>query len=1723
MFPRVLAPLLLCVALALVVGGAPTGASDTPAQAVAGFVGSIPSDDGLGDPFPIRRIRATEAQLPDLLKQVDPGPLVRLPRAEFESRVRAAGRAAADERILPRITDTRFKAALVGGDLVGTAEFDIVNPTATPRYLPLDPLRLGLGPATWSDGRHARDGREAVIGIPPGGTSAGVWVDRPGRQTLKFDWSLAGIAELGEQRFELRVPSAATATLSLELPSGEVPTAPTGEALLTGPFPIAGELPRAEWRFRFGGRPRLDFAVRPANNPGVPATASLVARYDISPGQLHGGFEYDLRPAKGTVSEWVFKVDPDLRITDVVVNNRAGWVIESPEPSGGPRTLRVTLHQPGAGGKVLISAVAPFPDSTRPPASPRSPQSPMPCVRPVGANLDDERIEIRLTPGLKPVNWHAGDYRLTDTQVLADLGRSLTLTGTMLPAGTNQPFRRLPALSVAPDEVDFSTVEEIVWRFDVDRAAITARVNLRIRRGTLFQFSLRAPAGYGFIRASATQEDLLSHAESSAGTTTVEFSRPLGAGQSAELTFEFRGPSLAPGRELAFPAFLPVGATERAGVLAILPGPLWVVDPLPGVGAHPAAWLDPTEPRIPSGSAAAYRYRALSPEGSVNVSSVRADFSAETTTAVAALPGGLIGKTMINLRVRSGGLATLLIVESEGGTTQRAWRVVGGGNAVASAVELPTHGLLNPLVRPAGWPGRVAVGGADHPMGRVWLIRFARPVTGAVAVETTALRTLALNALPESIRTARDAFGRWNVPAATPDPIVSPLASPNTVRDSPSTDWRYSGLYLVTAVRSPSDVVVIFGGTIDSSLETSLPVRLPTGAELRAVAIGGRWLEPGSCQLSEEGVARLPLPGNGPVRFEVRYRLPSQIQGPISRVSSREPALPDGPAGPELTEGNTLRRWWVFAGDVLPAWPVRAWGRANPAELPTFLGDSPVAWGNDTLVLRIQLDEVEVGTARLADVTGLAVAVGLVVLVWVSAQRGRPFCALLVVGLLLALGAVGLLGPPWWQRAVSIPLVTGLAGTAVMVIVRGRRAVAPLAAGLLALVHLDAIAQSTSPALVVVLAADAENESGEVVLTPKSVLDRLAPAPVAPGVVLSRGVYSIRVDDAGARVIATYTAHALDEAAGEAIATLPLADARLEKVLVNGSAAYPTAQRQGVYTVPLPGKGRHELEISFAVPLGGTGAERELRFGVPECPTARVMADLPGAARQVQAIGRIGRRSSVDGERVKLEADLGAVKTVHLRWREGTGMGGTASVKVREGCVWDVSESGADLTACYLVRIERGTLGSLQFNIPAELDTMAVVVRSLDLTSTAALRDWTVGKEESGYRPLRIDLQAPVTGQALIVLTCTPRAVVTRQPLLRFPKPELPGGAAEPDAAYGLRTRGLSVEDPGRGGVIDFAPDALLRDFGAVIGRQEPAALIRVFRPVQGRDSQLRPTLRVAGEKAETTLVTTWTIGPRRADAMGTIHWTGKDAPEMLEFVLPGVWVQEVRGADVASWSRSGSRVQVWFRRSIREGRLEWAGTMAVKAAPFAAVTPQITDLRLASDTVELRAAEGYTLTIERDRGWSTLDENDELLVRRTISGDASPVRVLVAPAARTTRVATPVVANAAPPRPSPDPPRPRASPGPIAPSTSPAPDSPGWVRPVSAAALWLLAAGVLGVLLISAPHDTWPEQFGLVAGMLGAVVIGAWWIGFAGWGAARLAWLGDRLLNRPAALMSRE
>jgi hypothetical protein len=62
--------------------------------------------------------------------------------------------------------------------------------------------------------------------------------------------------------------------------------------------------------------------------------------------------------------------------------------------------------------------------------------------------------------------------------------------------------------------------------------------------------------------------------------------------------------------------------------------------------------------------------------------------------------------------------------------------------------------------------------------------------------------------------------------------------------------------------------------------------------------------------------------------------------------------------------------------------------------------------------------------------------------------------------------------------------------------------------------------------------------------------------------------------------------------------------------------------------------------------------------------------------------------------------------------------------------------------------------------------------------------------------------------------------------------------------------------------------------------------------------------------------------------------------------------------------------------------------------------------------------------------------------------------------------------------------------------------------RPEVIAVAWCLV--VVGLISLHGrfPRTTWPEQLGLVAGLLGFIVAGAWWVGLPVVVAARLVWL---------------
>jgi hypothetical protein len=530
------------------------------------------------DPIPLRRLRVTPEQLPAVLKQLDLGPVRRMSREELEQQLRAARQILEEARRLPFLSDLRLTAVLEGNDLIGQAECEILNPGTSPRMMVLEPLRVALSGATWSDGRPA------VVGTPTGSGPVAVWVERSGSQVLRLDWSAAGMVTLDERRFELRWPAATTALLELDLPAELVPTA-GGDTLVTGPFPASN--PRQQrWRIRFSGRSRLDLSIRPATTATPITAAESRCRFELQGMNLTCAYEFDLRPVRGNISSWTFHLDPSLRVLDVISTPRSTWTVQAPSSKHGP-LLHVTLPPTSSAVRLLIQAVSPLPPSGK---------LTLPFVRVEESLLLREAVDLRLAPEWKLRHFTPGDYRLIQASVAPDQTHQLQFQGTWLPVGASRPSRQPPLLEVIPAEASVGATEEyLTWHLQGATARLTARIRLQVKRGPLFQFRCRYPEGYELRRLTAGGEALLTHVDPKERLLTLEWLRPVPAGQAVEWQAEWvaRDPMATSGTSaVPFPAITPLDVGERNGLLAIVAAPPGNGRAIPGPGTEKLGWLD---------------------------------------------------------------------------------------------------------------------------------------------------------------------------------------------------------------------------------------------------------------------------------------------------------------------------------------------------------------------------------------------------------------------------------------------------------------------------------------------------------------------------------------------------------------------------------------------------------------------------------------------------------------------------------------------------------------------------------------------------------------------------------------------------------------------------------------------------------------------------------------------------------------------------------------------------------------------------------------------------------------------------------------------------------------------------------------------------------------------------------------------------------------------------
>ncbi|MBV9122178.1 MAG: hypothetical protein JO112_02300, partial [Planctomycetes bacterium] len=449
------------------------------------------ADEPMVDPLPLRRVLLPAERLPAELARVQQGVLVKLPRAEFEARVRQAARAGEALKSPPRLVESRYSAALAEDSfLVGNGQWKIINPSSGPNFLRVDPLNLAVQKARLQKAQSS-DTTDALLGDLDG-KRLGLLVEHAGEQTALLDWTARGDLRPEALRFSLQVPPCAVAVLELNLPADRV-VAPRDNYLLSGPFP-AEALDRRLWRVDFSGRSQVDLEIRPSPEPGQPPVllAWVQTQQNLEPDLVRATFEFNLEVPRQSVRELHFEADPVLRPYDVTAANLDSWEPQASTGPGAPSSLVVRLSDPFQGGVVRIRCLAPLQAGGT---------WHCPGLRLVGAVPRGEDLVVRVHPQVSLENWQPGDFRITrppGPEAASDPAKTdgwlvfgLTANLSEAVAGPRRP--RAVLKIVGPS---YRVRQLSWWQISPDASTLTTQLSYDIDRGQLFRLPLRLPADW---------------------------------------------------------------------------------------------------------------------------------------------------------------------------------------------------------------------------------------------------------------------------------------------------------------------------------------------------------------------------------------------------------------------------------------------------------------------------------------------------------------------------------------------------------------------------------------------------------------------------------------------------------------------------------------------------------------------------------------------------------------------------------------------------------------------------------------------------------------------------------------------------------------------------------------------------------------------------------------------------------------------------------------------------------------------------------------------------------------------------------------------------------------------------------------------------------------------------------------------------------------------------
>src|SRR5262249_44078134 len=248
--------------------------------------------------------------------------------------------------------------------------------------------------------------------------------------------------------------------------------------------------------------------------------------------------------------------------------------------------------------------------------------------------------------------------------------------------------------------------------------------------------------------------------------------------------------------------------------------------------------------------------------------------------------------------------------------------------------------------------------------------------------------------------------------------------------------------------------------------------------------------------------------------------------------------------------------------------------------------------------------------------------------------------------------------------------------------------------------------------------------------------------------------------------------------------------------------------------------------------------------------------------------------------------------------------------------LWDIGESSARLRTAFRVSLSGVRVSSLDFDVPEELEVTSASASVLDdrgMTASAiGLRDW----RRPTSKRLQLVFQTPIAGHALITLEFIPRQSLAGDPILALPTLS---GEYERDRFAAVRLRGWEATVVESRGLEPIAR-ATFRDLWRPVREFDSGPRLPdfAFRQRSGPDVALRLALRPAKRAATGEQRIRWVVGPQQADLEATATWIGLRGAGLVEWdIAEAVNILDVRGHNVRSWSRTGSRLQIWLDRNV--------------------------------------------------------------------------------------------------------------------------------------------------------------------------------------------------------------